>query len=157
MRRRPLEGKLLAAILFILLSALAFPDSSQTHDDQAPAGAGRPLRLCHAIFCASGVRLLSDLPLSVKALRQARIRVCRNDTCLTGDFRGLGEAPTEGRGARMILPWDPQLRELPSGSPHADVVVWATGSGALFLDMRWATGAHRAQDGDVYRLTNQWC
>jgi len=153
MRRHLREGKLLAAILCIILSAWALPGASQTHDDQAPAGPVMP-RICTMIGCIPGMRLFSDLPLSFKALRQARIRVCRNDTCLTGDFRGLGEAPTVGQGTVMLLPWDPQLRELPSGSPHVAVVVWTTGSGALSLEMRWVASALRdVQDGDVYRLT----
>ncbi|HEY5865513.1 MAG TPA: hypothetical protein VI542_08195 [Candidatus Tectomicrobia bacterium] len=152
MSRRPLEGKLLAAILFMILSALAFPDASQTHDDQAPAGPVMP-RICTMIGCMPGVTLLSDLPLSFKAMRQARVRVCRNDTCLTGDFRGLGEAPTAGQGRGIMLPWDPGLRELPSGSPRVYVGVEATESGALSLRMGWVAWANRdLQAGDVYRL-----
>jgi hypothetical protein len=104
MSRRPLEGKLLAAILFMILSAWAFPGTSQPHDEQAPAAPVMP-RICTMIGCIPGVRLLSDLPLSFKALRQARVRVCRNDMCLTGDFRGLGEAPTAGQGTEIILNW----------------------------------------------------
>jgi len=158
MSRHPLVGKLLAALLCMILSAMALPAASQTHDDQAPAGAGRP-RFCPQAGCTSGVTLLSDLPLAAKALRQARIRVCRNDTCLSGDFRGLrGSLTVVGRGAHMVLPWDPQdpqRGELPSGSPRVDVVVSATVSGVLSLAMNWATWSDREpQDGDVYRLTS---